>query len=259
MRTWIRSSVAALSLIALFVPTLVFAHSTAKMPAIGVRVLSPKAGATITGNSIPVHVAFTHWKLSCAWAGKAPQPGIGHYHLLLDGALINMYCRDRSSVSLQNVSPGKHILTVVPAENSHMAIMSDARQIRFTYQPAHPLPPITAVGLGTPSIRIVSPKKGTRVHGWFHIKVKIRNFHPSCALYGKTNVAGYGHWHVNHDTLNGPMMGMGTMMGMGCRSAMRVSTVGLRPGKHTFIALLVDNQHAPLMPTKTSKVTLNVR
>ncbi|MGH2409491.1 MAG: hypothetical protein ACRDGS_03875, partial [Chloroflexota bacterium] len=80
----------------------------------------------------------------------------------------------------------------------------------------------------------------------------------SCNLYGKKNLAGWGHWHINHDSMNGPMMGMGTMLGMSCARSFRVSTVGLKPGKHTFFAILEDNQHAPLMPGVFDKVTVKV-
>ncbi len=54
------------------------------------------------------------------------------------------------------------------------------------------------------------------------------------------------------------MMGMGTMLGMACGETFQASTEGLTAGKHTFVALLVDNQHAPLMPEVFDKVDLVV-
>lgn len=36
----------------------------------------------------------------------------------------------------------------------------------------------------------------------------------SNSLFGKTNVPGYGHWHLNVDSTTGPMMGTAMMMGM---------------------------------------------
>jgi hypothetical protein len=52
---------------------------------------------------------------------------------------------------------------------------------------------------------------------------------------------------------------MGGMMGMSCTRVIHVSTAGLRPGStHTLIALLVDNEHVPLMPMIASEVKVRV-
>jgi len=57
----------------------------------------------------------------------------------------------------------------------------------------------------------------------------------------------------------GPMMGMGTMLAMGCARTATVYTDELTPGVHKLFALLVDNQHAPLMPEVATSITINVR
>jgi len=55
------------------------------------------------------------------------------------------------------------------------------------------------------------------------------------------------------------MMGMGGMMGMSCTNTIRASTAGLKPGStHTLIALLVDNEHAPLMPMIAARLTVRI-
>ena len=55
------------------------------------------------------------------------------------------------------------------------------------------------------------------------------------------------------------MMGMGGMMGMSCTNTIQASTAGLKPGStHTLIALLVDNEHVPLMPLVASRVTVRI-
>ena len=98
------------------------------------------------------------------------------------------------------------------------------------------------------------------VSGTFPLTISVHDFHLSSALYGKQNVAGYGHWHANVDSTMGPMMGMATMMGMSTANTFTVSTVGIKPGMHKFYALLTDNQHAPLMkPGTKAFVTLNVK
>jgi len=255
------ASFAALSMLAL--PSHVLARHATGNKMVGVRVLSPPSGAVIRGNAVPVRVAFTNWRLNCAWAGKANKAGIGHYHILLDGALINMFCGKNARVSLQNVKPGKHVLTVIPAENDHSDMMfmqkKELRQVNFTYRPAHRLTALRPQTLGKPSIKITSPQSGKTVRGAFSLNVAVSRFHLSCNLYGKQNLKGWGHWHLNHDSMSGPMMGMGTMLGMSCAKRFNVSTVGLKRGKHTFFAILEDNQHGPLMPSVFDKVTVNIK
>jgi hypothetical protein len=228
---------------------------------IGVRILSPAPGAVISSNAVQVRVAITHWQLSCAWAGKANKPGVGHYHILLDGALVNMYCGDTTSVSMQNVAPGPHKLFVVPADNNHddMMYMKEGKTVTFTYRPTHPLALIKPANLGKPSITITSPANGQTVSGTFPVTISVHNFQLSCALFGKQNLKGFGHWHLNHDTMAGPMMGMGTMLAMSCGNSFQASTVGLKSGKHILFAILEDDQHAPLMPSVSAKVTVNVK
>src|SRR6516165_8941827 len=85
-----------------------------------VTITSPMTGMKVTGNSVTAHVRVSGYKDTCALAGRPLMGGMeatatGHYHVLLDGALINMFCTPTAVVSLQNVKPGMHTLTVVPA------------------------------------------------------------------------------------------------------------------------------------------------
>ena len=229
-----------------------------------VTIVSPASGAKVTGNSVTVHVRVSGYKDTCSLAGKhvmgMEAVTTGHYHVLLDGALINMYCTPSAVVSLQNVKPGMHTLTVVPALDDHAQVTPNARSITFDYAPASPLPAITGkMAMHKPSITITSPKPGATVKGSFTVKVRITHFRASCALLGKPNLDGWGHWHLNLDTATGGMMGMGGMTGMSCTNTIRASTAGLMPGStHTLIALLVDNQHVPLMPLVASRVTVRI-
>jgi hypothetical protein len=229
-----------------------------------VTIVSPASDARVTGNSVTVHVRVSGYRDTCSLAGKhvmgMEETATGHYHVLLDGALINMYCTPTAVVSLQNVKPGMHTLTVVPALDDHAQVTQNARSIILDYAPAGPLPTITgAMAMHKPSITIVSPKPGATVKGSFTVRVRIRNYRASCALFGKPNLDGYGHWHLNLDTATGGMMGMGGMTGMSCANTIRASTAGLMPGStHTLIALLVDNQHVPLMPLVASRVTVRI-
>src|SRR5215831_6811548 len=62
-----------------------------------VTITSPASGTKVIANSVTVHVRVTGYKDTCAMAGRPLMGGMeatatGHYHVLLDGSLINMFC-----------------------------------------------------------------------------------------------------------------------------------------------------------------------
>jgi hypothetical protein len=219
----------------------------------------PSPGTTVSGATVPTAVSIRDFRVDCRFAGTPNRKGVGHYHIELDHKLINMFCADRAPVSMQNVKPGTHTLTFIPAENDHTDDLKAEKNVNFTYRPSSPLKPIRAeTKASKPSIRIISPKPGATVSGSFDLRVAPKNFEFSCALYGKDNIAGYGHWHANVDSTSKGMMGMGTMLGMSCARTFHVSLAGIKPGKHTFFAILEDDQHAPT-PKAQGAVELTVR
>ena len=236
------------------------AAASAGGTSMAVEVSGLKNGATVTDNSVTLQVTAKGYQFSCAESGKPDKDGVGHYHVELDHALVNMYCTPTATISMQNVARGKHTLTVLPAKNDHDEIKDSAVALDFTYQPSNPLPEIKAeANPGTPSIKIMSPASGSTVSGDFSVKVQVSNFEVSEPLFGKANLAGYGHWHLNVDSTTQGMMGMATMLGMSGADTFQASTEGLSPGKHTFFAILVDDQHAPLNPPVTAQVDLVVQ
>lgn len=225
-----------------------------------VQIVSPASGTKVTGNSVTLQVQASGYTPTCALAGKADQAGTGHYHILLDKSLINMFCTPTATISMQNVSPGMHTLTAVPTLNDHTEIEENANSITIDYEPTHPLLTITDASFASaPTITILSPKNGATVSGTFDVVVKVSNFNLNCNLMGKPDVSRYGHWHLNLDSMSGPMMGMGTMLGMACTTMFQATTQGLKAGQtYTLIALLTDNGHAPLHPVAASEVTVMI-
>lgn len=224
-------------------------------------ITSPADGTKVTGNSVTVGVSTSGYQDTCDLAGKPEVTAqVGHYHVLIDKSLVNMFCTPQAVVSLQNVKPGTHTLEVVPALNDHAEVEMNATSMTFDYEPTNPMPVLTdATFPAKPSIKILSPAPGSTVKGAFDVVVQWANFNMSCDLLGKPAVAGYGHWHLNMDSTSGPMMGMGTMFGMSCEKVFHATTDGLKTGeKHTLIALLVDNGHAPLMPEVDDKVDVTI-
>jgi hypothetical protein len=221
--------------------------------------VSPADGVKVTDNSLPVKVSRTGYDIRCDLAGKEDKEGTGHIHILLDKELVNMFCTEDTAVSMQNVKPGKHTLTVIPAQNNHTELEKNGQSITFDYQPTNPLPAITDATISGKAIKILSPKAGDTVKGDFDVTVQVSNFNLNCDLFGKPGVAGYGHWHLNLDADTGPMMGMGTMLRMSCTSVIHATTAGLKAGTtHTLIALLVDNSHAPFHPDINDKVEVKI-
>ncbi len=223
-----------------------------------VSIVSPASGSRITANQAPLNLTFTGFQPSCAAGQSPPLRGIGHFHVLIDNSLIDMYCTSPVNVSMRNVKPGEHTLSVVPALSDHMDVMDNMQSIKIDYEPASPLPDIAAAPAGAaPTIKILSPAPGATVSGPFDVRVQVTNLTLTCDLEGKPDVAGYGHWHVNVDTTNSAMNGMATMARMSCTDTMHLTTQGFKSGKHTLIAYLADDQHAPFSPMVAAQVDVN--
>lgn len=225
-----------------------------------IKFFSPKEGEVITENAIPIVVEIKNWKIDCDLSGTPNKAGVGHWHLEVDKGLIDMICFPFHTLSLQNIKPGAHTLKALPAMNDHEELEKNAAQVTFTYQPTNPQHAIPGINVGKPSVTILWPKNGATVSGsTFPLLFDVRNFRLSCDLLGRPLVANTGHWHVNVDTSQGPMMGMMTMLRMGCTNSFEVPLAGITPGKHRIIVLLVDNLHAPLKPAIEASVTVTVK
>ncbi len=223
-----------------------------------VSIVSPSDGARITANQVPLNLSFSGFQPNCAAGQTPPVQAIGHFHVMIDNSLIDMYCTSPVNVSMQNVKPGQHTLGVVPALSDHMDVMDNMQSIKIDYEPASPLPAISAAtASGTPTIKILSPAPGATVSGPFDVRVQVTNLNLTCDLEGKPDVAGYGHWHVNIDTTNSAMNGMATMARMSCTDTMHLTTQGFKSGKHTLIAYLADDQHAPFTPMVAAQVDVS--
>ena len=224
-----------------------------------VRVASPAPGTVVAGPSVPFHVALSNFKVDCSSAGTPDKAGVGHYHITLDGSLINMYCEPNGQVSMLDVKPGMHMLGFIPASNEHADDMKAAKMVAIDYRPATTPAAVAPLHFaGKPQIQILSPKPGETVHGSVTMRIAVENFKLSCAMYGKPDVAGYGHWHLNMDSTTMGMMGMGTMFRMSCEHTLTFSLAHVKPGNHRFFAILENDQHAPT-PRAMTSVNVTVR
>jgi len=223
--------------------------------AVSVEVSGLAPGDVVTANELDLTVAPVGYEFDPTGIGKGPADQTSHYHVVLDGALINAFAMPEATISLQNVAPGEHSLMVVPATNNHTGIMEAASAIDFEYQPESALPEITAgeAAAAAPTVSIVSPQAGETISGAFEMVVEVTDFTLSDDLLGKANVDGFGHWHVFFDEVGMPNLG-----GMSGSDTMMVMADGLEPGTHTLFAVLVDNLHAPFDPPIVTKVEVEV-
>ncbi|MGH7708286.1 MAG: hypothetical protein ACREM6_10230 [Vulcanimicrobiaceae bacterium] len=209
-------SITASALVALSFPAL-----AAMMAPPSISVVSPAAGATVSGANIPVTVGVHNFALECANMGKTNAPmGEGHIHLMVDGMdlphLIAPFCSTKMTIPGQGLAAGKHMLTVVLATDAH-AMASMPVSVPFTYEPQNVVQlPTPISGAPAPSVSVLSPQNGAAVSPKFDLVVAVKNFRLSCDLEGKKDVAGYGHIHVfveqNGETSAAPGTPMLAMM-----------------------------------------------
>lgn len=227
-----------------------------------VAITAPADGTRVTDNVVTLTATTSGYTDSCDTAGKPNVGGQGHFHISIDqpANLVDMFCTPQVAIPLQNLKPGMHKLIALPTQNDHTEIEHNANAITIDYEPANPAAPITdATFAAKPTIKITNITPGQTVSGNFDVAVTISNYNVNCDLEAKPDVAGYGHWHLNADSMSGAMMGMGTMMRMGCSNVIHTSTAGWKTGEtHTLIALLVDNNHAPLNPPVDDSVQVKV-
>jgi hypothetical protein len=271
------------------------------MPPPSVSVVTPAMGATITGRDIPVTVAVKNFHLECGSAGKTNAPtGEGHIHAMVDemnmAHLTTMACSDRFAVSTRGLKPGKHVLAVVLANDAH-AMNGLPATISFTYEPARPNP-LPAPLAGKPFVTIVSPKNGASVSRKFDLVLDVRDFHLSCDLEGKPDVAGWGHIHIfvrqpgetsavpmtpmvalmktprgmamarsfmqNADVTMDQMQSMIAMaqpgmIGMPCTKTIPIDLSSWHSGKANIVVQLASNDHMPAMGAAPATLTVDVK
>ena len=225
---------------------------------VSLKVLAPTPFQVVTGPELALHVNAGGYKLNDYFAGSPVLSEIGHYHELLDNKLVDMtplQGPNHDAISMVGVTPGLHVLTIVPALDSHMTLMNREVNVPFFYEGPYIPESAGYTGTGTPSIAITSPTPGSIVHGKsFTMTVDVQNFVLCGGCFAKELVPGAGHWHVFEDKME-----MSHMRQMASTNTVTVPTAGYKPGRHTFYAVLTDNHHMPIMPMAMASVTLLVK
>ncbi len=253
----------AVAVAAAFGPTIAAADDATLTPGtlsnnVSLNVTLPTPYEVVTTPTLALQVIASGYRVDARYAGTPDLAYVGHYHEILDGRLVDMTpLRDgnRDTVSMVGVLPGLHALTIVPANNDHSMIMSAGLSIPFYYEGPY-LPEPTAPGFTSlPSITVAAPANGSTVQGsFFYMTANVQNFQLCQECFGKAYVAGVGHWHIFLDRA-----GMPSMLTMAGGNTQMVSILGVSLGWHTFYAVLVGNDHMPIMPTTMTAVTLYVQ
>jgi len=220
-------------------------------PTITSLAVSPAVGPTniIRAQSVKVTIAVANFRLSGPSIGKPEQPGVGHWHLHLDGmpmamngmqysGLVDMEFATTHTLSLIGVAPGKHTLQAILTTNTHMELANPeaVKSIDFVYAPRRPWV----------SVKLAGTTRTFKAGSTFKVKLKVKNFTATEDYFGKVNVPGIGHLHLYVDGY-GTGLAMAHMVDMvGAATTDTINTTGLAPGKHTVWARLVDNAHMPL-------------
>ena len=243
--------------------------SLAAMPVAGayaqtapaLSVVSPSDGAAITTNDIAVEVKTSDFTVDCTQLGQPDQPGVGHILALIDGTtvaqLTNFYCTDTFTIPGDGLTPGEHTLAVVLASNTHVPMMDTAQVVTIDFQPEQSVPLPAPNYTGDPGLTLVSPLDGATVPSSFEVQVQPTNFTAAAALEGKTNIPGYGHYHVWVDTPEMPpsLAGLALMPGT---NGFTLDLSAWGEGEHTIRIEPAQNDHTMYDPATPVTFTVTV-
>lgn len=221
------------------------------------EIVSPTDGATIVTTAVLVDVNVGNFDVSCSQSGRPDQDGTGQILAFLDGAtlaqLTNIYCTTSFLVPTDGLAAGEHQLAVVLASNTHVPNMDTAQSVTFNYQPAQPRPLPVANFTGDPGVTLVSPTDGATVPPIFDVQVHPVNFIPATPLEGKTNVPGYGHYHVWVDSDMSSLAGLVLMPGT---NAFTLDLTEWGPGEHQVVIETAQNDHTMYDPSTSATFTV---
>jgi hypothetical protein len=227
----------------------------------GLEVVSPADGATVNMNDIQVELAVSNFALDGAAFGLPGKAGAGEIFAFVDGGTIaqltNFYSTDRFVIAGDGLMPGQHTLTFLLASSTHVPIMSTAKRITIDFRPPNAIPLPIANDLGEPSLKLVSPQDGATVASTFEVQVQPTNFTAATALEGKTNVPGYGHYHVWVDAPEMPFSLAGLVLMPGT-NGFTLNPSAWGEGEHTVRIEPAQNDHTMYDPATPVTFTVTV-
>src|SRR5579859_7754327 len=232
---------------ALLLPAARHTHAQASP---GIKLVSPSAGQSDSG-PLDVHVQVSNFHMDGTKIGTPPQPGIGHWHVYVDGKYAGLSVSDVVTVpndALTDIPAGEHEIKVQLHNNDHTPVAGDiiaTAMVNFTQDVK-----FTPAG-GSPSIKIISPANGAQLSTTRpnEIKVQIPGLKLDGTKIGTPPQPGVGHWHIYID---------GKYAGLSVSDSITIPNDALpqiAPGQHEIKVQLHNNDHTPIAGDITNAIT----
>ncbi|HET8522578.1 MAG TPA: hypothetical protein VFL82_05045 [Thermomicrobiales bacterium] len=225
------------------------------------KIISPADGGRIHTSDIGVRIETTNFKIDCGQLGRPDRDGVGQVLALVDGTtvaqLTNFYCAHSFVIPGDGLTPGEHTIAIVLASNTHVPMMDTAQVVKINYLPVQPVPLPAADDMGAPALTLVSPLDGATVPPSFEVQVQPTNFFAATALEGKTNVPGYGHYHVWVDAPDVPKS-LANLVLMPGTNGFTLDLSEWGEGEHTIRIEPAQNDHSMYDPATPVTFTVTV-
>ena len=198
------------------------------------------------GGKIEFDITAKNFKLDASQIGKAPKPGVGHYHIYLDKntGLKYLTAGAGAKVSItipKGTSPGAHTLRLSLRQNDHSELNPKVEKIfNITVKAANP---------SAPSVDAILTKNSVAPGGKLEVSITVKNFKLDASQIGKAPKKGVGHYHIYLDNNSGLKY---LAAGVGLKVSV-VIPAGTSAGAHTLKVSLRENDHSELSP-KVEKI-----
>ena len=227
----------------------------------GVRFTKPVAGSSVAAGSVDVAIEVGNFTLVAPGGANAPAQGHVHYYLDVEipttpgrpavTAAGTYKATSATTATWENVSAGQHTLGVQLVNSDHTPLASPVTaSIAITVTPP-------AAG---PSLKILRPTPGASVPaGNLQVAIEVANF--SIVAPGGAAVAGQGHVHYYLDVAIPTTPGIPAVTAAVTYEAAPTNTAtwpNVAAGTHTLGVQLVNNDHTPLNPPVTARVSILV-
>ena len=258
--------------IAVFVGLMLFAillsGCTSQYPSSNTPTLTitqPQSGSTISGSDLMVMIQVTNFNI----VDKQGQPAVsgeGHVHYYLDydapttqgqpavpPSGVTWQTIASTTFTFHNVTAGSHFVSVELVNNDHTPL-NPAVTAKVT---------ITMTsGSGTPTLTILQPQSGSTVTSPnVSVSIQVSNFN-IVDKQGQPAVSGEGHVHYYLDYDAPTTQGKPAVPPNGTIWQTIASTTytfhNVTTGTHFVSVELVNNDHTPLNPPVTAKVSFTV-
>ncbi len=250
----------------MLIVTAFFAGCTSTYKAPTLSITQPQNGATISGTNLTVQIQVTNFNIVDK-QGQSAVSGEGHVHYYLDynapttpnqpalapNGTIWQHVAS-TTFTFHNVTAGSHFVSVELVNNDHTPLNPPVTaKVTVTMTSSTP---------GSPTLTIVQPANGTTITGSdVMVMIQVSGFN-IVDKQGQPAVSGQGHVHYYLDYNAPTAQGKPAVPPNGTIWQTTANTTytfhNVTAGSHFVSVELVNNDHTPLNPPVTAKVTITV-